>query len=172
MSTRVSKLISLGQKIAAASAPSLNALGGCYIEADMLVVNGQRERYLSNMDVHVRLCKNTGGTPLEPGSGVKPTGGNPALVTQAGAADPVTGIVDPNLTTDVAANEVFLAIVEGPGKVKTSAAVADGALLGVGAAGDFATSGGPVAPGTPARAMEAIGAAGLVRAYINCKAGV
>jgi hypothetical protein len=172
VSTRVSKYISLGQKLSAAQAPSENTLGGCYIEADMLVVNGQRERYLSNMDVCCRLCKNTGATPIEPGSGVKPTSGNPALVSQAAAGDPVTGVADPYLTSDIAVGEVFLAIVDGPGKVKASAAVALGDLLQVGAAGDFSTSAGPVAPNTPARAMEVGAAAGLVRSYINCKAGV
>lgn len=174
MSSETSRLISLGQKLVASKSPSDNALGNTHSQRD-LVDNerGTGERYMSGMPVCVRVVKNVGLTPLEPGSGVKPSSsGMPYLVEQAAAGDAVTGVVDHKLTVNVLPGETFCIIEEGPGSVLVSAAVAQGALLQVGAAGDFATSAGPVAPNIPARAMAAAAGAGLVRAYINCKAAI
>ena len=123
---------------------------------------------LSGMNVEARLVVSDSAAAMAPGSAVKFTAPG-TNVEQAGAADIVHGVVDPFLDADVEQNDVFWVIIEGPGKVVSSAAIAVNDSVVAAASGQAVTAAAS-AELTYAKAIEAAAGAGeLIRAYISCR---
>lgn len=114
----------LGYKEASGQHDSL--LGDEYIVRDETRLADGSLKLNSGRPVKVRWVKNSGATALVPGQPVKRAASGAIehdVVDVAAVTDRVTGIVDPNLSSNVAQNEKFLIIVEGPVQ-----SIADGAI--------------------------------------------
>lgn len=128
---------------------------------------------LSGHQVQAILVKSTSGTAIAPGSIVKWGAPGVSVSGVAGANEIGCGIVDPDLNSSVAQNELFWLITKGPVKVISSAAIAANASVKVAASGKAVTNAfANVADGASGfgKAMEAASAADeLKRVLVDFK---
>lgn len=135
-----------------------------------LEYGAQNPKAHSNMMVQAVWVRQTGATPIAPGSFVKWSIPGTEIAAVAGANEVPCGVVDPYLTSSVAQNEYCWVIFRGPCDVLASTTIAVNAPITTAASGKAVTGDYTTEQAAAGRMIEEATAADqLRRALLDCR---